>query len=1445
LLVLKAGWFTSVGEVEMTVRSFSISLCALLALGFLATEGLAYDSWDNQSSAVDNGCIECHGGFRDGGYVSLSDGQAWNDDLHDGHRNAMLDRDCDACHVSSGRSPTFLNLSVGGVGLDPIGCVGCHGRAEDRGTNADCVDPGNPNPPCGDGAGLRQHHFNAGVTDCASCHLDSDPLDYTPVGENVPPPYYFTPDPDHVAKPTDPCNPSGEEDFFASVLGLDNDGDLAYDVLDIECAAPPEIDVAPLVLDFGAVAVGNSATLTTTIENLGGQDLTITALTLTGSADFALNSGMPLPPFLVAGGATVEVLVDYTPSETGVDSGALEIASDDSDEPIVSVSLAGSGIPPTSECQIDVVPLGLDFGSVEVGETATLSTAIGNNGTTDCVVSSLTLTGADFSLGAGAPDLPLTVSLGQQVDVPVDYTPTSVGSDSGTLDVISDDPNNATVTVALSGVGIAPRDVDVSPLALDFGSVDIPGTAAQTVTVQNLGGADLTVTGLALAGSVEFSFGLGAPSPPFVLAPGGSVDVSIDYTPTDEGSDSGTLQVASDDPDESLISVSLSGTGVVPASLCDIDVNPLSLDLGLVEVGAQVTDWVFLQNTGSEDCVVSGLTLTGDAEFSFNPATTPPPFTVRPGGFTRGIPIDYTPSGTGTHSTTLAVTSNDPDETTVSVPISGTGVPATPDLELSPLALDFGSVEIGTTAVRTLVIGNVGHADLTVTGLTLTDSADFALGAAAPAPPFSIAAGGSVSVPVEYTTPDTGSDSGLLEVASDDPDEPVVSASLSGTGIPPLADQDIDVSPLSLDFGSVEQGTSAALSTTIRNLGESDLTVTALTLAGSADFSLNASLPQLPFLVPAGGAVDVQVDYTPADIGADSGTLAIESDDPDEPSVSVSLAGSALAAPDIDVSPLALDFGSVVILSTATQTVTLQNLGGADLTVTGLALTGSAEFAFGTGAPSPPLVLTPGGSVDVSIDYTPADENSDSGTLQVTSDDPDESLISISLNGTGTLPTECDIDVNPLSRDLGGVDVGTQVTGWIFLENTCTEDCVVSALTLTGDAEFSFNPATVPPPFTVRPGGFTRGIPIDYSPSDASTHSTTLAVTSNDPDEATVSVPISGTGVGSTLNPDVELSPLALDFGSVEVDTTSTRTLVIGNVGNADLTVTGLTLTGSADFALGAAAPAPPFSIAAGGSMNVPVEYMTPDAGADSGSVEVTSDDPDEPVVSASLSGTGLPPVADQDIDVSPLSLDFGTVTVGDTSTLTTTIHNVGGSDLTLSALTLSGSADFALAPGAPALPFTLLPGGSVDVALDYTPSDVGADSGTLAVDSDDPDQPSVLVSLSGSGQETGPAEIEVSPLSLDFGTVPVGTTSTLTTTIRNLGGADLTVDRLRMRGSGDFELDASAPSVPFVVAPGASVELGIDFTPSKAKPRDDRLVIDSDDPDEDRVEVSLSGVGQ
>ncbi len=186
----------------------------------------AYEQWSINDDATY--CGECHGDFRNPDYISLVDGQNWGN-LHDLHRNTMLNGDCNVCHIGGNRFPVHLNESNGGNGFPAVSCVGCHGIDP---------DPGNPNTHWG--AGLRRHHLEAGVgpdmngDTCADCHT-SDPV---PAPENTPPAYYFTPDSNHPNKPTDPCNPlpTLPENFAGLTIGLDNDGDLDYDGADADCA---------------------------------------------------------------------------------------------------------------------------------------------------------------------------------------------------------------------------------------------------------------------------------------------------------------------------------------------------------------------------------------------------------------------------------------------------------------------------------------------------------------------------------------------------------------------------------------------------------------------------------------------------------------------------------------------------------------------------------------------------------------------------------------------------------------------------------------------------------------------------------------------------------------------------------------------------------------------------------------------------------------------------------------------------------------------------------------------------------------------------------------------------------------------------------------------------------------------------------------------------------
>ena len=290
-------------------RAIRVALGAMLGAVLLTVlvetpRALGYSQYS--TSTTTGNCATCHGGFRTNPYTSLVDGQSWANSLHNIHRNTMLNGDCDTCHSSAGEFPTAIGSSAGGTGLSPYGCSGCHGRAED-GTN--------PGTTQGFGAGLRQRHWRAGRTGCGDlgCHADANPTSKTPARENVPPPYYASPGTNHPAMPTDPCNPSPTypENFVGTTLGLDNDGNGAFDGGDAACSTvvgtPGEAGVSAHLLVTGhnkatgdiSVSYGTACLASgNTIEygrlaNLStyGYEGQVCGIGNTGAASFNLPSG--------------------------------------------------------------------------------------------------------------------------------------------------------------------------------------------------------------------------------------------------------------------------------------------------------------------------------------------------------------------------------------------------------------------------------------------------------------------------------------------------------------------------------------------------------------------------------------------------------------------------------------------------------------------------------------------------------------------------------------------------------------------------------------------------------------------------------------------------------------------------------------------------------------------------------------------------------------------------------------------------------------------------------------------------------------------------------------------------------------------------------------------------------------------------------------------------
>ena len=228
-------------------------------------------------------------------------------------------------------------------------------------------------------------------------------------------------------------------------------------------------------------------------------------------------------------------------------------------------------------------------------------------------------------------------------------------------------------------------------------------------------------------------------------------------------------------------------------------------------------------------------------------------------------------------------------------------------------------------------------------------------------------------------------------------------------------------------------------------------------------------------------------------------------------------------------------------------------------------------------------------------------------------------------------------------------------------------------------------------------------------------------------------------GVSGDLDPttpvaDISVSPLSIDFGAVTVGTSGTDSVAISNVGSADLTVDSLSLSDNSEFSL-PGAPSTPFTVAANTSVNVSVEYAPLDEGLDNATLAIASDSPGEELISVALSGTGVPVQVNECVPVvDPASLAFGGLELGNSLTLTTTVTNNGTLECAVEA-TVAGSGEFSLVSAAS---FTVAPGASVNVDVDYAPMDLGDDAGNLALLF--PDR-TIDVPLSGSGIEA-PVEV-------------------------------------------------------------------------------------------------------
>lgn len=209
--------------------------------------------------------------------------------------------------------------------------------------------------------------------------------------------------------------------------------------------ASSQLTVSPAVVNFGSVAVGSTQTQTITMSASGAP--------VTVSADSSSNSQFALQgasfPLTIAAGQSLSFSVAFKPTSSGAESGSLSFASNASSSSAAE-SLTGTGTAAATS-QLTVSPAVVSFGSVPVGTTQTESITMSASGAA-VTVSSDSSSNSRFILEGAA--FPITIAAGKSLTFNVAFTPTSSGSESGTLSFASN-ANSASGAESLTGSGTA------------------------------------------------------------------------------------------------------------------------------------------------------------------------------------------------------------------------------------------------------------------------------------------------------------------------------------------------------------------------------------------------------------------------------------------------------------------------------------------------------------------------------------------------------------------------------------------------------------------------------------------------------------------------------------------------------------------------------------------------------------------------------------------------------------------------------------------------------------------------------------------------------------------------------------------------------------------------------------------------------------------------------
>ena len=426
------------------------------------------------------------------------------------------------------------------------------------------------------------------------------------------------------------------------------------------------------------------------------------------------------------------------------------------------------------------------------------------------------------------------------------------------------------------------------------------------------------------------------------------------------------------------------GAFLIPPVPTTVSLTPPSVNFGSVYRGNSAAQTLTFTNTSTFPSTVnvSGLAISG---------TNPADFTVSGGNCTGliqnascTITVIFAPTGAGTRSATLTVSSDSGADPTLVANLTGTGLDTT--ATLSPSAATLPSTQLGAiSAAQVFTFTNTSPLPETLTAVFV--SGDFIV-----TPPTcgAIAPSATCSFAVAFQPTAAGNRTGTLTVLNSSTGNPVLTAALTATGL----DTTATLTPSAATYPKTATGTTSPAQTfTWMNTSVVPLTINGVTVSGSGDFS--AATNTCKGVIAAGTSCTVSVVFSPLSAGLRTGALSIQSTSSANAVLTALLTGTGTS--NIAAAPSPLNLGNVDIGATgAPVALVVTNYSLHTIALTSINVAGDYSYTSQCGP-----VLPGSSQCTVLVTFKPTALGARPGTLTIGTSDPGTPIVTVPLLGSG------------------------------------------------------------------------------------------------------------------------------------------------------------------------------------------------------------------------------------------------------------------------------------------------------------------------------------------------------------------------------------------------------------------------------------------------------------